>query len=60
MTAPMSPDEYAAGSMERSCLLPLNEDYDAEGDEDDWDDEDGPGDPDNTSLTPLLSDVQPE
>lgn len=35
MTAPMSTDEYGAGG-ERACLLPLNEDYKEEDDEDDW------------------------
>lgn len=52
MTAPMSADEYQS-SIERPCLLPLDEDYDGDDDDDNddfGDDGDPPEDPDAATL----------
>lgn len=42
MTAPMHDEEYRVGTMERTCLLPLNEDHSDDEDDDNWNN----GDPD--------------
>lgn len=61
MTSPMSLDEYGIG-MERICLLPLNEDYDQDGDDEDdlGGDVDPPQDPDIPGIGHFLRDRETE